>query len=166
MQEISDVHCKFILWDLRVSVWNKFQADTSYRFRDMVMKGFFFTFLHSVTPRFKMATPKSIGIWFYPRQLSVPRCKFIALKLFELSFKTKFDLWVLSNLENQSYGPNISRYPRRSIGKLYTKFQIDSCKTFCDFIWEYRILVVICAALINRSLGNFVGAHITECVFP
>ena len=39
----------------------------------------------------------------------------------------EFDLCELSDLDNQGHIPKINGHPMEPMGKLYTKFQVDSC---------------------------------------
>ena len=44
------------------------------------------------------------------------------------------DLCDLTDLENKGCNLKIKRLPNRPIGKLHTKFQVDSCETFQDIM--------------------------------
>ena len=64
------------------------------------------------------------------RQVSVASLKLTALKRLELCSKTEFDLCDLCDLENQGHDPKTNRVPWGPMGKVYSRFEVDSCKLF------------------------------------
>ena len=46
----------------------------------------------------------------------------------------EFYLYDCNDLENQGHIPKINRHPKSPMEKLYTKFQIDSCKTLRYYV--------------------------------
>ena len=99
-----------------------------------------------------------IGILPDPRQAPVPRLKLIVLKLVELYSRNRiWTLWPLDP-ENQGHDPKTNRLALRPMGKLYTKFQLDSCK----FFW------VITQKLVSsdRQAGRQAGRQCHNVIHP
>ena len=127
VEEIPESKCREFQ-NLEVREYVRFQVDSWYGHEIIVAKVIFSPFC-TVTPKFKMAIPKSIAIWPYPTQVSVPRIKLTVLKR-SYALETKLDLCDLNDLENQGHHLKINRHPEGSIVKVHTKFQIDRCKPF------------------------------------
>ena len=65
--------------------------------------------------------------------------KGMALTLLSYARETKFDLCDLSNLENQDHSPKIIKHREGPIGKLHTKYKIDSCKSCLIYHMEMDV---------------------------
>ena len=64
------------------------------------------------------------------RQVYVPSFQLIALKLWSYRPESEFDLCDFCDLKNQGHDPETNSIPQGPMGKRYTRFQFDGCKTF------------------------------------